>query len=61
MLVGFTREEIVKGLETCTSSGHECTKCPYAIFDGCRTAMEEDALSLIRQYEEMMEAMRGNE
>lgn len=58
MLIGFTKEEIVRGLETCTSGGHECTKCPYASWNGCRTMMEEDALSLIHQYEETMEATR---
>lgn len=57
----MNREQIVKALECCTAKPRaECGKCPYFLGNGrCKHAkMQSDALSLIREMEIELEAMR---
>lgn len=51
----MTREEVIRGLECCSSVtgyGADCADCPYWEDQGeCRTRLEEDALKLLKAQE----------
>ena len=51
------REKVIKCLEACTGEQDDCAghTCPYWDFDGevgCRTQMELDALTLLKEQDE---------
>ena len=48
MGISIDREEVIKGLERCTSD-LSCTKCPYHEEEYCRRALKQDALELLKE------------
>lgn len=47
------RENVIKGLECCTGD-LSCTKCPYHEEEYCRSALERDALELLKERENIV-------
>lgn len=58
----MTIEEIVKGLECCTSDGLGCEACPYQLGEifrsiDCVDELEKDALELIKTQHKLIKML----
>lgn len=45
------REKVIKTIEICYTSGHNCTECPFFSEDDCNDKLMHDALSLLKAQE----------
>ena len=43
-------DNIIKAIEICTSLGSSCLRCPYQGVHDCTTAMERDALEVLKKH-----------
>ena len=58
----MTREQVIKGLESCLQGTYElCKECPYHEFypNKCKAEREQDALELLKEQETMMQCIKG--
>lgn len=43
-------DDIIRAIEICTSLGSSCLRCPYQSTHDCTTAMELDALEILKKH-----------